>query len=78
MLAEGERFGYFPKVFGREGVDGSLLTLATPFRVVEAADPHAHQLPSRRESCISIRRAMASTTKVTMKRTKPSSSSAER
>ena len=37
-----------------------------------------HQLPSRRESCISIRRAMASTTKVTMKRTKPSSSSAER
>ncbi len=37
-----------------------------------------HQLPSLRDRRISIRRAMASTTKVTMKRTKPSSSRAER
>ena len=37
-----------------------------------------HQLPSLRESCISMKRAIASTMKVTMNSTKPSSSSAER
>ncbi len=58
VLAEGERFGYFPKVFGREGVDGSLLTLATPFRVVEPGNPHMRATLRRIEADLVVDRGV--------------------
>jgi GH15 family glucan-1,4-alpha-glucosidase len=39
LVAEADRVGHFPKVLGGAGVDASLLTLATPFRVVKPNDP---------------------------------------
>lgn len=39
LLADADRVGHFPKVLGGTVVDASLLTLATPFRVVEPDDP---------------------------------------
>ena len=39
LLAEAGRVGHFPKVIGGTTVDASLLTLSTPFRVVEPGDP---------------------------------------
>lgn len=43
LLADARRLGSFTKTLGGRGVDASLLTLATPFRVVDPDDARMHE-----------------------------------
>ena len=58
LVADADRHGSFAKCLGGDTVDASLLTLATPFRVVDPSDPRMRRTLGRIEAELVVERGV--------------------